>query len=219
MQISNALIVAGTGCSPLNAAKWSGPINQACQQFYINTPSRVSAFLGQIGVESAALTAVTENLNYSAQGLAGTWPSRYAQVPAATPVQPNALANRLSRNPQAIANNVYANRMGNSNEASGDGWSYRGRGLIQITGRAMYLQCGQGLDIDLQNNPQWLEQPGYAALSAAWYWAGHGCNVLADNGNIQAITRVINGGLLAYDRRLALYQQALACCNTQPAGA
>lgn len=172
----------------------------------IDTPARRAAFLAQVGHESSQLTRLVENLNYSAQGLAATWPSRYLGPDG----QPNALALRLARNPQAIADNTYATRNGNGDEASGDGWRFRGRGLLQITGRANYRLVGEALGEPLEAEPWRLEQPVPAARSAAWWWAGHGLNELADRGEFAAITHRINGGLNGQAERLALWQRARA---------
>jgi putative chitinase len=112
------------------------------------------------------------------------------------------------RNSEKMANRVYAGRMGNGPEASGDGFRYRGRGLIQITGRDMYLRCGQALQLSLLDRPELLEQPEYAALSAAWYWWDRGLNELADAGLFDRITRVINGGNNGEADRRALWAVA-----------
>lgn len=199
MNLTASILQAGTGCTAAAAAKWLPAIQAACDRYQINTRLRVAAFLAQIGVESAALTAVVENLNYSAQGLLATWPTRFTEQ----------TTTQYARQPQAIANYVYAGRNGNGPAASGDGWSFRGRGLIQITGRANYQACGLNLGLDLVNSPALLESPANAALSAAWYWTNAGCNALADAGNTQAITRAINGGLTGYPQRLQLYGAAL----------
>lgn len=116
------------------AGVFVGALNRGMTRFGITSPVRAAAFLAQVGHESGQLTRLVENLNYSARGLAANWPSRYLGADG----QPNALAQRLARNPRAIANNAYASRNGNGDEASGDGWWYRGRGLLQITGRANY---------------------------------------------------------------------------------
>ena len=166
-------------------------LQRAMDEREIDTPARRAAFLAQVGHESSQLTRLVENLNYSAQGLAATWPSRYLGPDG----QPNALALRLARNPQAIADNTYATRNGNGDEASGDGWRFRGRGLLQITGRANYRLVGEALGEPLEAEPWRLEQPVPAARSAAWWWAGHGLNELADRGEFAAITHRINGGL------------------------
>ncbi|HBP6274343.1 TPA: glycoside hydrolase family 19 protein [Pseudomonas aeruginosa] len=179
-------------------------LNRAMLQFVILGVARQSAFLAQVGHESAQLTRLVENLNYSAQGLANTWPSRYRGADG----QPNALAQRLARNPRAIANNAYASRNGNGDGASGDGWQYRGRGLLQITGRSNYRAAGAGLGQPLEAEPELLEQPEFAALSAAWWWSTHGLNELADRGEFAAITRRINGGLIGQAERMALWERA-----------
>ncbi|HBO0899569.1 glycoside hydrolase family 19 protein [Pseudomonas aeruginosa] len=179
-------------------------LNVAMERFGITSPVRVAAFVAQVGHESSQLTRLMENLNYSARGLAATWPSRYLGADG----QPNALAQGLARNPQAIANNAYASRNGNGDEASGDGWRYRGRGLLQITGRSNYRAVGAGLGQPLEAEPDLLEQPEWAALSAAWWWASHGLNELADRGEFAAITRRINGGLIGQAERMALWERA-----------
>lgn len=179
-------------------------LNVAMKRFGITSPVRVAAFLAQVGHESSQLNRLVENLNYSDQGLAATWPSRYRGADG----QPNALAQRLARNPRAIANNAYASRNGNGDEASGDGWRFRGRGLLQITGRANYRAAGTGLGQPLEQEPELLEQPEFAALSAAWWWSTHGLNELADRGELAAITRRINGGLNGQAERLALWERA-----------
>ncbi|HCT3917267.1 TPA: glycoside hydrolase family 19 protein [Pseudomonas aeruginosa] len=179
-------------------------LNAAMGRFGITSPVRVAAFLAQVGHESAHLTRLVENLNYSACGLAATWPSRYRGADG----KPNALALNLARHPQAIANNTYASRNGNGDEASGDGWRFRGRGLLQITGRANYRTAGVGLGQPLEAEPELLEQPAWAALSAAWWWSTHGLNDLADRGEFAAITRRINGGLNGHAERLALWERA-----------
>ncbi|HGP4162307.1 TPA: glycoside hydrolase family 19 protein [Pseudomonas aeruginosa] len=179
-------------------------LNVAMERFGITAPVRGAAFLAQVGHESSQLTRLVENLNYSAQGLAATWPSRYRGADG----KPNALALNLARHPQAIANNTYASRNGDGDEASGDGWRYRGRGLLQITGRANYRAAAGGLDQPLEVEPELLEQPEWAALSAAWWWSTHGLNELADRGEFAAITRRINGGLNGHAERQALWERA-----------
>jgi putative chitinase len=180
------------------AERFHGPLSSAVVNGDLCTPKRLSAFLAQVAHESAEFMRLVENLNYSAQGLANTWPRRYAVDPHARMREPNELARRLDRNPEAIANNVYASRLGNGDEHSGDGWRFRGRGLIQITGRANYLRYACTAfprPEQLLDHPELLEQPLHAAQSAAWFWRAHGCNALADDGDFEGITRVINGGL------------------------
>jgi len=188
------------------AVQWLPHISQAAHRYQIDAnPRRVAAWLATIAHESARLTRVVENLNYSAEGLARTWPARYADMTG----QPNATARRIARRPEDIANLTYAGRMGNGTAGSGDGWRYRGRGLIQITGRDNYRASGNALHIDLITYPEQLESPGLAALSAAEWWSRNGCNVLADTGDMAAVTRRVNGGLTGLDDRLKLYAAAL----------
>lgn len=193
--LPNARQVAGVFVSALN---------QAMARFGIDSPVRAAAFLAQIGHESQQLTALSENLNYGAQGLARTWPTRFRGADG----KPNALALQIQHRPEAIANSAYANRNGNGAESTGDGWRYRGRGLIQLTGRANYRTAGAGIGADLEQVPQLLEQPVYAALSAAWYWKEYGLNELADAGKFEAITKRINGGLNGQAERVALWDAA-----------
>lgn len=188
------------------AVQWLPHISQAAHRYQIDaTPRRLAAWLATIAHESARLTKTVENLNYSAQGLAQTWPARYADKTG----QPNATALRIARRQEDIANLTYAGRLGNGSAGSGDGWRYRGRGLIQITGRANYAQSGAELGLDLINKPEQLEQPYLAALSAAEWWHRHGCNQLADTGDMAAVTRKVNGGLTGLDDRLKLYAGAM----------
>ncbi|MTZ15121.1 glycoside hydrolase family 19 protein [Pseudomonas sp. JL972] len=191
--LPNARPVAGVFVSALNPAMI---------RYRIDSPVRRAAFLAQVGHESGQLRRLVENLNYSAVGLAATWPARFRGADG----QPNVLARRLARRPEAIANHVYADRLGNGPASSGDGWRYRGRGLIQLTGRDNHRACGSAIGADLLTNPELLEQPEWAALSAAWYWASNGLNELADAGRFEAITRRINGGTHGQPQRLALWR-------------
>ena len=172
-------------------------LNTAMGKYGIVTRLRIAAFIAQIGHESGQLTRLVENLNYSAEGLMKTWPSRFDLVRATA----------AARKPEQIANIVYAGRMGNTEP--GDGWKYRGRGLFQVTGRANYAACGEALGLDLINQPELLEQPKNACLSAAWFWATNGLNTLADADKFEAITRRINGGLNGQADRQALHARAL----------
>ena len=189
------------------AAQWLPHLSQAAHRYQIDaSPRRLAAWLATIAHESARLTMLVENLNYSAQGLAQTWPARYADMTG----QPNATAIRIARKPEDIANLTYSGRMGNGSAGSGDGWRYRGRGLIQITGRANYAASGLVLDLDLLEHPELLEQPYNAALSAAEWWNRNGCNQRADTGDLADVTRRVNGGLSGLDDRLKLYAAAMA---------
>lgn len=156
-------------------------------KYEINTVQRVCHFLAQIKCESMGFTHLVENLNYSAEALLKTWPSHF------TPE----LAAAYARNPEKIGNRAYANRMGNGDEASGDGYRYRGRSYIQTTGRINYHACGNSLGLDLINHPELLEQPGNAILAAGWFWHDRGLNAIADKAgdSVITVTRVVNGGL------------------------
>ena len=200
--ISAAKIIQA-GASAREAALFYGPLMLAADRFDIDTELRVAAFLAQLSHESSRFTRVVENLNYSADRLAKVWPSRFADMTG----QPTATAKRIARRPEDIANVTYAGRMGNGSAGSGDGWKYRGRGLIQITGREMYQLCGEGLELDLIAKPDTLEVPLYAALSAGWYWHHKRLNAFADKGDIRGMTRVINGGLHGLTDRQATFDR------------
>jgi putative chitinase len=172
-------------------------LNTTMGKYGIVTRLRIAAFIAQVGHESGQLTRLVENLNYSAEGLMKTWPSRFDLVRATA----------AARKPEQIANIVYAGRMGNTEP--GDGWKYRGRGLFQVTGRANYAACGDALGLDLIRQPELLEKPQHACMSAAWFWASRGLNTLADAGQFDKITQLINGGQNGAADRKALYARAL----------
>jgi putative chitinase len=198
MNLTAQIVAAGCGATLLRSAQWTSALQSACDRYHINTPLRVAAFLAQVGVESARLTAVVENLNYSANGLLTTFPKYFNAVQAA----------QYEHQPQRIANRVYAGRYGNGDEMSGDGWKFRGRSLIQITFRDNYASCGKAIALPLDSHPELLEQPCNAALAAGWFWDSRDLNKLADAGNFSGIVRGINGGLNGYSERLALYAAA-----------
>ena len=138
-------------------------------------------------------------LNYSAQGLMRTWPSRFPDLD---------VAEKYEHNPEKIANKVYAGRMGNIEE--GDGWKYHGRGLIQLTGRENYANFGHNASVDVLSNPDLLITPEYACLSAAWYWNKRNLNELADKMDVEGITKKINGGTIGLEDRKARTEKVLA---------
>ncbi len=197
-------IAIGTGATLARAKLWQSAINVACLKFDISTPLRQAAFLSQIGIESASLTALVENLNYSEQALLEIWPDHFTPAQAA---QYGRTATHPA-NQEAIANLAYGGRMGNTE--AGDGWRYIGRGLIQLTGRANYHAAGLALGLPLEAEPERAALPDEAALTAAWYWYQHGCNALADNRMIVAITRAVNGGTNGLADRQRLYALASA---------
>ena len=178
--------------------KWLEPLNATFQKYNISTPKREAAFIGQCSVESANFTRLQENLNYSAQRLMQVWPSRFPNISMAQP---------YANNPEKLANFVYAGRMGNLQD--GDGWKFHGRGLIQLTGRENYANCGSSIGVDIIDNPDLLLTPKYATLSAGWFWGKRGLNDLADSGDIETMTRRINGGTTALDERIAKITKAL----------
>ena len=172
-------------------------LNTAMSRYQIVGAKRIAAFIAQAGHESGQLTRLVENLNYRADALRKTWPSRFNAE----------LASTAARKPERIANIAYGNRMGNT--ATDDGWKYRGRGLIQITGKNNYRACGEALGLDLIAQPELLEKPQHACMSAAWFWAINGLNTLADAGKFDVITLRINGGHNGAVDRQELYARAL----------
>ena len=178
--------------------KWEIPLNQVFVKYDLDTPKRQAAFIGQCAVESANFTRLQENLNYSAQRLTQVWPSRFPNIN---------MAESYAHSPEKLADFVYAGRMGNLQD--GDGWKFHGRGLIQLTGRENYANCGSGVGVDLIDNPDLLLTPKYAALSAGWFWNKKSLNALADTQEYGAMTRRINGGLTGLDERIAKITKAL----------
>jgi putative chitinase len=199
MQFKKSQLVKILGCSQATEDKWIEPINAACEKFKITTKLRLAAFIAQVGHESGRLGIVTENLNYSADGLQKTWPSRFNEENS----------DLYERKPEKIANKVYYGRMGNGDESSGDGWKYRGRGLIQCTGKSNYDAFSQACGVDAVSNPDSLAEPTNAALSAAWFWGSKGLNAYADKQDFLTITKRINGGTHGQADRELLYKKAL----------
>jgi putative chitinase len=176
-------------------------IPEVASKFGINTPLRVAHFLAQCGHESGGFRVTQENLNYSAKGLNGIF-RKYFPTEAA--------AAAYARQPQKIANKVYANRMANGSEASGDGYKFRGRGYIQLTGRDNYTQFGKAIGVDIPSNPD-LVASKYALASAAWFWSKNGLNKLADNGAsdtvVTSITKRVNGGTIGLADRIKHFKE------------
>ncbi len=168
------------------------PLNNAIGIFQINTPMRIAHFIAQLAHESACLNFSEENLNYSAALLVKVFPHFFPNLDVATP---------YNMKPQMIANLIYANRMGNGNAASNDGWNFRGRGAIQNTGKLNYQTLSKALNVDFVTQPDLLKQPTYSMMAAGQYWKSHGLNELADIDDLTNITKRINGGLNGYDSR------------------
>jgi putative chitinase len=170
--------------------------------FQITTPARVAGFIAQCAHESADFTVLQENLNYGAKGLRGLF-GKYFPT--------DELAKQYERKPEMIANRIYASRMANGNEQSGDGWKFRGRGILQITGRANYTQCSRDLFQDdcLVEDPDLLRQPAYATLSACWFWQKNMLNPICDAGDIVLLSKRINGGTIGLEDRIKHWNKAL----------
>jgi putative chitinase len=178
----------------------------ACEQFEINTISRQACFLAQVGHESGGFNAVKENLNYGAAGLVGTFHKYFPTLESAQPYE---------RNPEAIANKVYANRMGNGDEASGDGFKYRGRGLIQLTGSQNYHAFAADIGVSVEEAIEYLETYEGAAMSAAWFWWKNNLNTLADQEDMLNLTKKINGGTIGLADRIHHFEIAKGALETQ----
>ena len=186
--------------SDTNARKYLGPLDQTMARWTITTPLRRAHFLAQIAHESASFTATRENLNYSADGLRAVFFKYFAQ-----PGEPEAFA----RQPERIANRVYANRLGNGPESSGDGWCYRGRGLIQLTGKANYRLYSNETGVDFVVNPDAIATSVSRCTDVAgWYWDRNGIHLWADQDDVLTVTKRINGGTHGLDERERFLRRA-----------
>jgi len=172
---------------------WVEPLEETFHRYQINTQARQAAFIGQCAHESGNFKVLEENLNYSAEALMRTWPSRFATLEH---------AQKYARNPEKIANKVYAGRMGNGMEDTGEGWLYHGRGLIQLTGKDNYMLVSDALREDFIHSPDLLLVPRWAAISAGWYWNKRNLNKEADAGDYESMTKKINGGLIGLNDRI-----------------
>jgi putative chitinase len=181
--------------------QWVDALNSTFARFNINSPRQQAAFIGQCGHECGNFRILEENLNYRAVTLMKLWPKRF-------PTQE--IANAYAGNPKKIANMVYANRMGNRDESSGDGYRFRGRGCIQLTGSTNYFNAGKALGMDFWADPDLVGTPTYAALTAGWFWSTHKCNELAEAGDWVKLTKAINGGTIGLDDRIKHTNEALA---------
>lgn len=184
---------------------WYEGLSDALPQYQIITVPRVAAFIAQCAHESGGFRLMEENLNYKAATLTKLWPARY----------PAGIAEQYAGKPQAIANKSYGGRMGNGDESSGDGWKFRGRGILQLTGRSNYTECSKYLfsDNTLVDNPDILFDPYYATHSACWFWNKHNLNALADAGDIKTMTKKINGGFIGLEDRIKHYKHAMEVLN------
>ena len=179
---------------------WYEAICDICPEYEINSKKRLAAFLAQCAHESANFTALRENLNYRASSLMNTWPSRFPTLE---------IAKKYEKNPEKIANKVYANRMGNRDEASGDGWRYLGRGLIQLTGKENYQWFAASIDLDVEELPEYMSTFEGAVQSACFFWEQNNLNADADAGDIKTMTKKINGGYIGLEERMNHFSHAL----------
>jgi len=176
-------------------------LNDTFQKWGISTPKQQAAFIAQCGHERGKFKILEENLNYAADRLMKIWPKRFPTLESAQPYH---------RNPKAIANKVYASRMGNRDEASGDGWRFRGSGWLQLTGHDNFFHAGKACGVDFVMNPDLVRTPQYAAMTAGWYWATHNCNALAEAQDWIGLTKKINGGIIGLEDRVKHTNEALA---------
>jgi putative chitinase len=196
-------IVPGASHSKLNlddlCANLTEVLEKMVDEYHFSTVNRRAAFIAQCAHESGSFCHVSENLNYKAEGLTKIFHKYFPDLDHATP---------YAHNPEKIANKVYASRMGNGDEHSGDGYKFRGRGFIQLTGRDNYTKCGHAIGVDLVDNPDYLLSPKGALQSAIWFWNANNLNTLADSDDILHITKKINGGTIGLEERTHLYQKA-----------
>ena len=181
---------------------WHHALSILLPDYEINTPQRIAAFIAQCAYESGGFTALKENLNYKAETLSRIWPKYFPpEIAKAYVAMPN--------KQEMIANRAYANRMGNGDEHSGDGWKFCGRGLIQLTGRSNYQAFADSLEMSIDLVPEYLGTFEGAAQSACWFWESNNLNQWADKGDILTLTKKINGGTLGLEDRVKHYEHAL----------
>ncbi len=211
LKITPRLLIEA-GLNATQAKAFADPLSAACALFDISTPRRLAAFLAQCSHESRGFAALEEDLFYRR-------PDHIAEV-FKSRIPNEGVARSLACKPEALANVVYAGKNGNGEPASGDGWRYRGRGLLQLTGRANYAAAAAGLKRPYIEQPELVSQPSDAALTAAWYWSEHGINSLADKGDTAGVTRRINGpAMLGLADRTQLYLSALDALTRAQVGA
>lgn len=205
------------------AKTWGSEYEKAFQTYRIDTPKRISAFFGNIIHECNYFKNLSENLNYSADRLAAIWPNRYSAT-GKRGGGPNAKAKAIARNPRAIANHCYANRMGNGTEASGDGYRYRGRGPIQVTGKSNYYNLRKRSGIDCIAHPDLLMEPKGGAISSCDYWHVNNLNRFADKDDFDGTADLINlgkktakiGDAIGYADRKKVYDKAMSWFKQRP---
>lgn len=204
MITADQLVACGVG--PTQAGLFAAPLSAACERFDIDTPARRAALIGQVMVESGSFVHTAENLFYSDPArIALVFPREFRAAADAVP---------YARNPAALGARAYAGRMGNGDEASGDGYTYRGRGLLQITGRDSYANAATGLGAGYLDSPDLVAQPADACLTAGWFWHCNKLNALADANAIDAITRAVNGSAMRDANLRRQYTQAAIAALT-----
>ncbi len=179
--------------------EWVDPLNETFKRFGIVSARQQAGFIGQCGHECGNFKVLEENLNYRAATLMKLWSKRFPTLE---------IANEYAGNARKIANKVYSSRMGNRDEASGDGWRFRGRGCIQLTGHSGYYHAGQALGVDFVKEPDLVATPKYAALTAGWFWSTHKCNELAEVQDWIGLTKKINGGTIGLADRIKHINEA-----------
>lgn len=182
---------------------WHHALEQLLPDYDINTPKRIAAFIAQCAHESGGFTAIKENLNYKAPTLRKLFSKYFPndEIAAVYASKPN--------KQEAIANRIYASRMGNGDEKSGDGYRYCGRGLIQLTGKSNYQAFADSLEMNVEDVPEYLATFEGAAQSACWFWEANNLNRFADAGDIKGLTKAINGGYIGLEDRIKHYEHAL----------
>lgn len=188
------------GILQVNLDKYYSHLCDTMTKYGILSPLRQASFISQVAHESNKFTAVVENLNYSAEGLLRIFAKYFNSDQAKT----------YARKPELIANRVYANRLGNKDEKSGDGWKNRGRGLIQVTGADNIAAFDKAVEANgaIITNPSLIEQPHYATLSAGWFWDMKKLNLVADTGNNKLVSFKVNGGYNGLEERMKYYDLA-----------
>lgn len=185
---------------PRAPSVWIAALLDEAPRWGIDTDTEIASFVAQLAHESDEFTRLTENLNYSAERLQEIWRRRFPTID---------IAHQYARNPQRLANYVYADRIGNGPQESGDGWRYRGRGPLQITGRANYAACGAGIEANLLDQPDILLTPVIGIRSACWYWTSRNLDLLDDDDDVRAETRAVNGGVHGLAKRQAYFNKLM----------
>jgi putative chitinase len=182
------------------------PLNTVAEYYEMNVnPARLAGFLAQTAHESGGYNFIKENLNYSSNGLRGTFGKYFPN---------DDIANQYAKKPEKIANRVYANRMKNGDESSGDGYKFRGRGLIQLTGRDNYTKFANDLGMSLEDTVAYLETPNGAVASAGWFWENNKLNQYCDSGDFVTLTKRINGGTIGLADRKHHFELAMHYLTT-----